>query len=74
MCTCIKCKRPLKNPKSVRIGFGPVCLKAHENEFYLNALNKYLTAKDDGFVDFDEMFDWFEKVHGLPFTGQLIKW
>ena len=31
-------------------------------------------AKADGFFDLDEMFYWFEKTHGLPFKGQIIKW
>lgn len=28
----------------------------------------------DGFKGRGEMLDWFEKQHGLPFTGILIKW
>src|SRR5580700_1041388 len=28
-------------------------------------------ARSDGFADFAEMRDWFQKVHGLPFTGTL---
>ena len=28
----------------------------------------------DGFADAEEMVDWFEKQHGLPFKGWLIKW
>lgn len=31
-------------------------------------------AKADGFSDIDEMVSWFEKTHGLPFEGLLIKW
>lgn len=31
-------------------------------------------AKADGFESFDAMLDWFEKVHGLPFEGVLIRW
>jgi hypothetical protein len=31
-------------------------------------------AKADGFADFNEMLDWFNQVHGLPFYGLLIKW
>ena len=31
-------------------------------------------AMADGFANADEMFDWFEKQHGLPFEGWLIKW
>jgi hypothetical protein len=28
----------------------------------------------DGFKDWAEMRDWFEAVHGLPFSGWLIEW
>ena len=32
-------------------------------------------ARADGFEDFNDMRDWFEKTHGkLPFDGMLIKW
>lgn len=30
-------------------------------------------AKADGFINLKEMADWFEKMHGLPFKGILIK-
>jgi hypothetical protein len=28
----------------------------------------------DGFDSFDDMAQWFDKVYGLPFCGQLIMW
>jgi hypothetical protein len=31
-------------------------------------------ARADGFSSWREMRDWFEAVHGLPFTGHLIRW
>jgi hypothetical protein len=31
-------------------------------------------AEADGFAGFTEMADWFDKVHGLPFKGQVIYW
>ena len=31
-------------------------------------------ASDDGFESFADMRAWFNKTHGLPFTGQLIRW
>ena len=31
-------------------------------------------AISDGFRDAGEMFEWFDKTHGLPFEGQLIRW
>lgn len=31
-------------------------------------------ARADGFSNFTEMADWFDKTHGLPFVGNLIEW
>lgn len=31
-------------------------------------------ARDDGFENFAEMCNWFEKTHGLPFRGLMIRW
>jgi hypothetical protein len=31
-------------------------------------------ARRDGFASWSEMRDWFAKIHGLPFTGVLIRW
>lgn len=31
-------------------------------------------ARADGFSSWEQMRDWFAATHGLPFTGQLIKW
>ena len=31
-------------------------------------------AQQDGFQTVAEMIGWFEKTHGLPFTGELITW
>ena len=31
-------------------------------------------ATQDGFESLADMVDWFEKVHGLPFEGVLIRW
>ena len=31
-------------------------------------------AQRDGFASAQEMFDWFEAEHGLPFAGVLIQW
>lgn len=31
-------------------------------------------CKDDGFGSSVELFQWFEREHGLPFRGVLIKW
>jgi hypothetical protein len=31
-------------------------------------------AQADGFKDWDEMRDWFEATHGLPFEGVALYW
>lgn len=31
-------------------------------------------ARADGFESAADMAAWFEKTHGLPFDGQLIRW
>ena len=31
-------------------------------------------ARADGFDKWGELADWFEKTHGLPFQGLLIRW
>jgi hypothetical protein len=31
-------------------------------------------AKADGFEDWPAMRDWFDRTHGLPFSGVLIRW
>ncbi len=33
-----------------------------------------LFAKCDGFNNWQELIEFFEKTHGLPFTGVLIEW
>ncbi len=37
-----------------------------------DALDKF--ARADGFESWTAMRDWFDKTHGLPFEGDLIKW
>ena len=31
-------------------------------------------AVADGFANYEELCKWFQSVHGLPFSGILIKW
>ena len=40
----------------------------------LKRTDKIAIALADGFNSLEVMFAWFEKTHGLPFHGQLIKW
>lgn len=30
MGTCKRCNRPLKTPRSIEVGFGPVCKRKHD--------------------------------------------
>jgi len=41
---------------------------------YLGHYEKVELSRADGFKSFHEMMQWFEKTHGLPFYGFLIKW
>ena len=50
-----------------------------ENEIIINDISiigelKDITAQADGFKDWYDMKEWFEKIHGLPFKGNLIVW
>ncbi|MGE4296813.1 MAG: hypothetical protein AB7E47_02190 [Desulfovibrionaceae bacterium] len=31
-------------------------------------------AHADGFASFDEMYEWFEQAHGMPFRGVMVRW
>lgn len=50
--------------------FVDIDIPAGELGYY----GKEKLAKDDGFIEFSEMLEWFETTHGLPFYGFLIKW
>lgn len=65
-----------KGSKHTVIGLGiishvsPVTID-HEG---VRGLDAESIALDDGFQDWAEMRDWFDKTHGLPFYGILIGW
>lgn len=40
----------------------------------LNAAEELSLAKADGFENLSDFYDFFDKTHGLPFYGFLIKW
>lgn len=40
----------------------------------LSPAGRVSLAQSDGFADWAEMRDWFDQVHGLPFSGLLIEW
>jgi hypothetical protein len=66
-----------------RLGSWPICsvndveilrhgVVVDGKEFFPIALDFFAVA--DGFRHWIEMRDWFERVHGLPFRGDLISW
>lgn len=40
----------------------------------LSVMHAEALARTDGFESFQEMVNWFNLVHGLPFAGVLIGW
>ena len=46
-----------------------------DDEFPINEQYELdMFARADGFESWEAMRDWFNKTHGLPFKGDLIKW
>lgn len=50
----------------------PVIIREGMSVEELIALDRVATA--DGFGDALAMLAWFEKTHGLPFEGEIVKW
>lgn len=48
---------------------GPGVKVYHAGAAYLDEF-----ARADGFKDWADLCAWFEKTHGLPFEGWLIRW
>jgi len=61
---------------NIMIGHNGVLINYDEDgEYPINEeyeLNMF--ARADGFESWESMRDWFDKTHGLPFEGNLIKW
>jgi len=51
-----------------------VTLVNGDSKLRLEGVNGLWFAQQDGFHTFADMKDWFESTHGLPFTGDLIRW
>lgn len=41
---------------------------------FQDEMGREMHARRDGFSNFEEMQSWFDKTHGLPFRGLLIRW
>ena len=66
VCTAVK-------PVKITFRFGHVLFCVGKNNpLYTEQANALAVA--DGFRDVDEMLEWFEATHGLPFRGVLIEW
>jgi hypothetical protein len=60
----------------VTIGASGICLSSDHlpEPIARTGIGAEHEALCDGFENWAEMRDWFEKNHGLPFEGVLIQW
>ena len=59
----------------VRIGLEVIRVGGNDRSAkYLSPSEAHAFAIRDGFSGIEEMRDWFDSVHGLPFHGWLIEW
>ena len=70
-------KEKEKLGESTCIRIAPITIKklgasCEDIEVKYHCLDLFAIA--DGFDSWDEMRDFFDKTHGLPFTGELIEW
>lgn len=52
----------------------PVCIEDAAAFVCGDRFDRDVLARMDGFIDFEEMKEWFERVHELPFHGWAIRW
>lgn len=62
-----------KDAIPIIIGMG-VDEREIATDHVLSWQEKETLAEADGFENATEMFEWFRRTHGLPFTGYLYKW
>ncbi len=74
--------KPYRSPQ-IRLGEGiidavaTITLDAHGIEIgpeLLRPADAAQFAREDGFSDEQQLLEWFDATHGLPFTGILICW
>ena len=51
-----------------------ICGVGECGTYYLHDADQSDIARRDGFNGVDDLVDWFEETHGLPFLGQVIRW
>jgi hypothetical protein len=56
------------------VAFGRMVMGGQRGTWFQGPGYLKSIAKRDGFETKEEMLDWFEKTHGLPFEGLLIRW
>lgn len=67
----------IESVHNVMLGHKGVIVNCDEwiGEYVINEpVELDMFARDDGFKNWPEMRDWFDKTYGLPFEGDLIKW
>ena len=67
----VKCKKVYPIKLYVRSRYGPL---GRVVSMIGSPCGVTRLARLDGFKSAAAMFDWFEKTHGLPFEGLLIRW
>ena len=60
--------------ENIVIGLGAAGDEIKIEGMRLGTLERAALARDDGFGCASEMIDWFKTVHGLPFSGVVIRW
>ena len=58
----------------IRITENCIILGQGDCSFPLNEQQMWKLAKADGFNTLQDMLEWFNVMHGLPFDGVMIKW
>ena len=68
--------RKLVDPDPICIASEPITLTVAGITYPENGkcMTPGIVAKRDGFPSYEAMLEWFQKTHGLPFNGQLIRW
>ena len=72
------------DPEKRRKLLETTCSEVHDVEIWdrsikldgvkLDYAREYFFGSEDGFHSTEDLRDWFRKLYGLPFRGQLIKW
>jgi hypothetical protein len=52
----------------------PTCLIIAGRRFMAGSAAAEAFASADGFYSYADMVQWFDRAHGLPFKGILIRW